>query len=145
MLVLFGSSPTDQFTECIAATVGIDPKTSELGLIERSLLSPVLGNCDDSWQFLKTGILYTGINRKGRFNYWRYWHGSQIIMRPALAMTSVLNVRALMFFLFTSSFMFAFLALYRHGLHLPVLQCLEDCSVSICSQHYSFYLMRWTG
>jgi hypothetical protein len=52
-------------------------------------------------------------------NYWRYWHGSQIITRAALTMMSVLDVRALTFFLFVSSFIFCFLALYRHGLHLP--------------------------
>jgi hypothetical protein len=107
--VLFGSSPTDQWAECMGATVGIN---YELRLIERSLLSPVLGNCEGSWKFLKMESLHTG------FNYWRYWHGSQIIMRPALTMMSVLDVRALTFFLFASSFMFAFLALYGHGLHL---------------------------
>ena len=114
--VLFGSTKTDQWSECIAATVGIDANNSDLGLIERSLRSPVLGNCEDSWKFLKTGS--TG---KKRFDYWRYWHGSQIIIRPALTMMSVLDVRALTFLLFTSSFMFSFLALYRHGLHLPAL------------------------
>ena len=48
--VLFGSSPTDQWAECNEATVGIN---YELRLIERSLLSPVLGNCEGTWKLLK--------------------------------------------------------------------------------------------
>jgi hypothetical protein len=110
--VLFGATNTDQHTECIAATIGISAN-NELGLLKRSLLSPRLGKCEKSWRFLKTG---TG---EGNDYYWRYWHGSQIIMRPALAMVGVLRVRALTLFLFASSFMFCFLVLYRHGLQLP--------------------------
>jgi len=112
--VIFGSTQTDQWTECVAATVGIGRNTSELGLIRKSLLSPMLNNCEIAWNFLKDG---TGEPN----NYWRYWHGTQIIMRPALAITSVLNIRALTFFLFVSSFMYAFLTLYHHGLRLPAL------------------------
>ncbi len=108
---VFGATKMDQFTECTAATVGISADNSELRLIQRSVLSPVLGNCEESWQYLKTG---TG----PAFNYWRYWHGSQIIMRPALTIMSVLDVRAVTFFLFVSSFMFCFVSLYRHGLYL---------------------------
>ena len=58
------------------------------------------------------------MERLETYNYWRYWHGAQIITRPALTMMSVLDERALTFFLFASSFMFAFLTLYGHGLHL---------------------------
>ena len=116
--VLFGATRTDQWTECIAATIGISPNNSELGLIERSLLSPNLGNCEKSWTFLKTGT------SEGSYYYWRYWHGSQIITRPALAMMGVLRVRALTFSFFVSSFMFSFLVLYRHGLQLPGLAML---------------------
>ena len=109
--VLFGSSPTDQWAECNEATVGIN---YELRLIERALLSPVLGgNCVKTWKLLKE------MERPDKtHNYWRYWHGAQIITRPALTMMSVLDQRALTFFLFASSFMFAFLTLYGHGLHL---------------------------
>jgi hypothetical protein len=110
--VLFGSTPTDQFAECAEATVGISPKHSELGLLERSIRSPTLGSCEQAWQFLKTGTSNAADNQ------WFYWNGAQIIMRPALAIASVLNVRALTFFLFVSSFMFAFLSLYRYGLNL---------------------------
>jgi hypothetical protein len=46
--VLFGATKTDQWTECVAATIGLGPKIYELGLIERSLLSPMLGNCEQS-------------------------------------------------------------------------------------------------
>jgi hypothetical protein len=113
--VLFGSTMTDQWTECVAATVGIGRDTSELGLIRRSLLSPMLNNCEIGWHFLKDG---TGEPNYSNY-YWRYWHGTQIIMRPALAITSVLNIRALTFFLFVSSFMYAFLTLYHYGLRLP--------------------------
>ena len=115
--VLFGATKTDQWTECVAATIGLGPKIYELSLIERSLLSPTLSNCEQSWTFLKMGISEGGY-------YWRFWHGSQIIMRPALAMMSVPDVRALTFFLFVSTFMFSFLALYRHGLQLPALAML---------------------
>ena len=111
--VLFGATPTDQHTECVAATIGIS-SNNELSLLKRSLLSPTLGRCDKSWKYLKTG---TGEERY----YWRYWHGSQIIMRPALAMAGVPRVRALTFFIFVSSFMFCFLVLYRHSLQLPAL------------------------
>ena len=116
--VLFGATRTDQWTECIAATIGISPNNSELGLIERSLLSPNLENCEKAWTFLKTGT------SEGYYYYWRYWHGSQIVTRPALAVMGVLRVRALTFFIFVSSFMFSFLVLYRHGLQLPGLAML---------------------
>lgn len=112
--VLFGGTVTDEWTECIADSVGIPPNNVELGLIERSIVSPTLGNCIVARQFLD--------GRAGApFYYWRYWHGTQIILRPMLAITHVYNVRALTFFLFVSSFMFAFLALYRQGLHLAAL------------------------
>jgi hypothetical protein len=111
-IVLFGSTPTDQFAECAEATVGISPNKSDPGLIEKSIRSPTLGSCDQAWQFLMTGISGAADNQ------WLYWNGSQIIMRPALAIMSLLNVRALTFFLFVSSFMFAFLSLYRCGLNL---------------------------
>jgi hypothetical protein len=110
--VLFGSTRTDQHAECVVATIGLGPQIHELGLVQRSILSPTLGNCEQSWKFLRTGI------NEGR-DYWRYWHGTQIIQRPALAIASVLDVRALTLFLFASSFMFAFLALYRNGLQVP--------------------------
>jgi hypothetical protein len=112
--ILFGSTFTDEWTECIAASVGVPPNNSGLGLIERSLVSPTLGNCRVAREYLKEG---TG----SPFYYWRYWHGTQIIMRPMLAMTHVYNARALTFFLFVSSFIFAFIALYRKGLHLAAL------------------------
>lgn len=117
--LVFGSTPVDQFTECIVATIGLGSKAEERGLVKRSLFSPMLGSCEQSWRFFKTGV------NEGK-NYWEYWHGSQIISRPALAFMSVLDLRLLTLFLFVLSFMIAFQTLWRHNLEIPALALLAS-------------------
>jgi hypothetical protein len=89
------SEKIDYFTECIAATLGLGPQMSALS---RAFLSPVLTACEGP----------KGANAaldRGEYfwNYWRYWHGYQIVSRPVLYFFDLHVLRAIIFFCFCMS------------------------------------------
>ncbi len=63
--------------DCTAATIGLGPTGKGMPLINRSFLSPVVESCDKFQKYL------SGAPNQG-MNYWRYWHGSQLLSRPIL-------------------------------------------------------------
>jgi hypothetical protein len=86
----------DFYSECIAATVGLGPGAEQLPLVSRSFLSPVIGSCDEFQEYVN------GKTNKG-FNYWRYWHGYQILSRPLLYIFTLYGVHYVLTLLFLLS------------------------------------------
>jgi hypothetical protein len=97
---MFPNLKLDHFTECIFVTTGMRSKS----LADRSdsslkrafidaVTSPTLGNCEQ----------ITASGNSG-WDYFRYWHGAQIIVKPILLVTTVSVLRAIVFavFIFTS-------------------------------------------
>lgn len=66
----------DYYTECIAATIGMNG-SSPMSVAERAFLSPTLGDCERAKTVFDN-------NGEGANNYWRFWHGYQVISRPFL-------------------------------------------------------------
>jgi hypothetical protein len=95
----FGLGKVDFWDECVAATVGLGHSADQLPLVTRSFLSPVIGNCDEFQEFIK------GKTNEG-FNYWRYWHGYQILSRPLLYRFTLGGVHYVLFGLFLLSGVF---------------------------------------
>lgn len=71
----------DTFTECIGASTGIGGTEN---LVVRSLESRTFDECTIARQSFAAAP---------HRNYWRYWHGYQIISRPALALMSPTKLR----------------------------------------------------
>jgi hypothetical protein len=87
------------FDECIAATVGLGHRAEQLPLVIRSFLSPVIGNCESFQEFIN------GKTNEG-YNYWRYWHGYQILSRPLLYRFTLSGVHYILFALLLLSGVF---------------------------------------
>lgn len=73
----------DTFTECIGDSIGISGSEN---IIVRSLESRTFDECT---------IARQSPSAAPHRNYWRYWHGYQIISRPALALISPVSLRDL--------------------------------------------------
>ena len=95
--------PLDQFTECIAVTVGLTPNDLPIQPIIRAIGSPTLGPCEISHKALTKEL---GSLNFQPYYYWRYWHGYQILSRPVLALTDTNTLRLLMLLLMCTSFFF---------------------------------------
>ena len=91
-----GSGMIDEFTgmvdyydECVASTVGLGPQADEEHLVARSFLSPDIGSCSQLQSY-----------RRGHYegmNYWRFWHGYQVFLRPLLFFFQLQQIRFLSF------------------------------------------------
>jgi hypothetical protein len=86
----------DYWDECLAATVGSGDKAEQLSLVRRSFLSPVIGNCVEVQEYLN------GKADQG-FNYWRFWHGYQILSRPLLYIATLYELHYFVVILFVLS------------------------------------------
>jgi hypothetical protein len=95
----FGLGKVDFFEECVGATLGLGDRAQQLSVVMRSFLSPVIGNCDEFQEFIN------GKTDQG-FNYWRYWHGYQILSRPLLYRFTLAGVHYVVFALFLLSGVF---------------------------------------
>ena len=95
-----GLGESDDFwAECAAATVGLGPGAGHLRLVTRSFLSPMLANCHEFQEYLNG-------NTNVGFNYWRYWHGYQILSRPLLYISTLYRVHYVLAVLFLMSGVF---------------------------------------
>jgi hypothetical protein len=77
----FMGGTSDAFTECVALGTGLG--RPDLGLWERTMRMPRLGNCaagDDELRALDRGE-----SIDSRIEYFRYWSGYTVLMRPVLA------------------------------------------------------------
>jgi hypothetical protein len=91
----FQQSPTgahlDEFTECVAASVGLFSGRN-INSIADAFLSPATWGCSRLKDQLE--------GKPGQIlNYWRFWHGYQVISRPLL---SLISLRALCILVFVS-------------------------------------------
>ena len=71
-----GQYQIDYYTECVAATMGLltGPNNS---VLKQAFLSPTLSHCEATKKAFENGQAGPEAG-----NYWRYWHGYQIITRP---------------------------------------------------------------
>lgn len=93
----------DQFTECIALTIGLTPSDISVGPLIRTFGSPTLGSCQVS---KKTLAMELGGPYYDPLYYWRYWHGYQILSRPILTLSDVKTLRLVVFVLVCTSLLF---------------------------------------
>lgn len=88
----------DYYTECVYLTVGMrtasEEETSLNLAYSNAITSPTLGDCKK-----------INANRGAR-DYFRYWHGSQIIARPVLLFSDVNTLRWVTFSAFAVCFCF---------------------------------------
>jgi len=99
----------DQFSECIAVTIGLTPTDISMHPITRAIGAPTLGPCEISKKVLEKE--FAGLNVQPYY-YWRYWHGYQVLSRPILALADTKTLRLLAFLLMCVSF-FLFLNAVR--------------------------------
>lgn len=98
---LTGITRMDHYTECIVLTMGLSDSASNMGSLTRSLLSPTVGQCD----WTREALLRS---EKHGFNYWRFWHGYQIVSRPVLYFTDAHGLRLICFLIFSLSYLLLF-------------------------------------
>ena len=91
----------DQFSECIAVTIGLTPTDISMHPITRAIGAPTLGPCEISKKVLEKEL--AGLNVQPYY-YWRYWHGYQVLSRPILALADTKTLRLLVFLLMCVSF-----------------------------------------
>lgn len=105
-------SPTgtriDHSTECIVLNMGLGKSATQMGPLARSLSSPTLGDC------VATGKALLESEDLG-FNYWRYWHGYQVISRPILFFTDAYGLRLISFVVFGLSYLILFQSISTHA------------------------------
>jgi hypothetical protein len=89
----------DQFTECIAVTVGLLPRDVSIHPFIRAVGSPTLGRCEVAGRALAED---SG-DANSYFYYWRYWHGYQVLSRPILALTDTKGLRLTVLLLVSAS------------------------------------------
>jgi hypothetical protein len=89
----------DQFTECIAVTVGLTPRDVSIHPFIRAVGSPTLGPCEVAGKTLAED---SG-DPNSYFYYWRYWHGYQVLSRPILALTDTKGLRLTVLLLVSAS------------------------------------------
>ena len=110
-----GIGQVDFWDECVGATLGLGHGADQMSIVRRSFLSPVIGNCDEFQKYARgemwvplrseTGEALTPPNNLG-FNYWRYWHGYQILTRPLLYCVKLYRLHYVLFVLFLLSGVF---------------------------------------
>ena len=85
----------DHFTECIAITVGVgDP--AGVNSLESAIVTPTLGKCSEAVPKIVAWAQGDGLTRG--YDYYRYWHGHAIVLRPLIAVIGVAGTRMLALF-----------------------------------------------
>lgn len=93
-----GLAQIDYFTECVAATMGLGA-SPPMSALRQAFLSPTLFDCEKAKVAFESG--------RGGENYWRYWHGYQVISRPFLYFFGLPALRTWVFLGFCiSAYMF---------------------------------------
>jgi hypothetical protein len=111
----------DNFTECVASTIGVPPTgaAGDPDPMMQGILSPTYWNCEDFKDVVRGNNDFT--------NYWRYWHGYQIVTRPILFIAGFPGLRWLAVGCFTLSAAFFFFELIRlrsPAIFLSAIACL---------------------
>jgi hypothetical protein len=85
----------DQFTECIAITVGVgDP--AGVDTLKSAIVTPTLGKCSEAVPKIVGWAQGDGLSRG--YDYYRYWHGHAFVLRPLIATLGVAGARILAVF-----------------------------------------------
>ena len=108
----------DQFTDCLGLTIGLGdlPGTS---VIASAIESPTLGKCTIAAPRLDGYVAGDGLTRSTE--YYRYWHGYSVPIRPLVASVGVRGTRILTgAFLLVGVLGLAWSLVRRHGRAAPV-------------------------
>ncbi len=105
---------SDRFTECIALTLGIDGHAEpDRNPLKKAILAPMFGSCVPAVAAIRT--LAAGQSIPDQTDYFRYWHGWQILTRPAIALFGLMGVRIVSGLVLFAGFLLAALSLGRHA------------------------------
>ncbi|MCA8889783.1 MAG: hypothetical protein KDA46_13190, partial [Parvularculaceae bacterium] len=97
----------DADTECIGLSIGLyESDTPPQGLARRAVNAESLYGCDPLQRWLANGAV------DAHRDYFRYWHGVTLVMRPLLAVMPYNDMRGL---LFTTSGLLLFWLCWRVG------------------------------
>lgn len=82
----------DVFSECITITVGLGGPTGR-NAVSRAIATPTLGNCRIAVPSLTAWV--GGAEMRSGWDYYRYWQGSAVVLRPAVALLGLVGTRLL--------------------------------------------------
>jgi len=132
---LNGTRRMDHFSECVAVTMGISDSAKRMDVLTKSLLNPTLFDCNNAKRALIDSQKNVGTN------YWRYWHGYQLISRPVLYLSDVYGLRTVSFILFCVSFILFFSAVRTYiGFDMAVVSAVSLFAVPLYSQLYLIHM-----
>ena len=80
----------DSFTECVAITVGLGDEPGT-GTVASAIRTPTLGPCDQAVPKIVGWAEGDGLVRS--YDYFRYWHGHAVVLRPLIALFGVAGTR----------------------------------------------------
>lgn len=86
----FTGNTIDGFSECKRMTVGLGAPVG-MSLFESAVRSPTLGRCE--WTVPKIRDWAEGARLERSFDYYRYWNGSSVLLRPSVAAVGVAGTR----------------------------------------------------
>jgi len=86
----FAGNTIDGFSECKRMTVGLGAPEG-MSTFESAVRSPTLGRCE--WTVPKILDWANGEKLESSFDYYRYWNGSAVVLRPAVAVVGVAGTR----------------------------------------------------
>ncbi len=101
----FGRVLLDQWTECTATTIGMTGPAARMDALARTIMAPTFWRCDVAKPRLAAGEHVR--------DYWWYWHGYQIVMRPVLAIGDMFTARIVNFLLLATALFFFLRAVGR--------------------------------
>jgi hypothetical protein len=80
----------DGHSECKRMTVGLGAPAG-MNAIESAIWSPTLGSCEEAVPKIRGWATGEGLARS--YYYYRYWHGSAVVLRPSVAVFGVSGTR----------------------------------------------------
>lgn len=88
----YSGGQVDGYSECKRMTIGLgaDP---DIGTFESAVRSPTLGPCESAVPAVRAWA--NGEGWTGSYDYFRYWNGSTVVMRPAVAAVGLPATRVL--------------------------------------------------
>lgn len=90
LTVGFTGGTIDGFSECKRMTVGLGAPEG-MSTFEIAVRSPTLGRCE--WTVPKIIDWAQGERLERSFDYYRYWNGSAVVLRPSVATVGVAGTR----------------------------------------------------
>lgn len=88
----YSGGQLDEFSECKRMTVGMGALDGQ-GAFESAVRSPTLGPCDVAVRKIVGWAQGDGLTRS--YDYFRYWNGSTVVLRPSIALVGLAGTRLL--------------------------------------------------